>query len=207
VSYDVVTSYDVPSSESSIQGPGFLKAEVPACSPGITFTENIITAFFQTRTDPTTKGSSKPTFSCFVAVQNVTYPPADVDIVNLAKSKVATGSNLTYIIPVLNFGPASAQAVSLTDAIPVGTKLVSVGVCSFASGCSANQCTVSGGVVSCGMGTVDPFSLRFMVMVVKVTAPAGSTITDTAKSFTASPDPRPADNVATATTLVVNGEE
>jgi hypothetical protein len=43
--------------------------------------------------------------------------------------------------------------------------------------------------------------------VVKVTAPAGSTITDTATSFTASPDPRPADNVATATTLVVNGEE
>jgi len=204
VSYDVVTSYDVPSSESSIQGPGFLKAEVPACSPGVTFTENIITAFFQTRTDPTTKGSSKPTFSCFVAVQNVTYPPADVDIVNLAKSQVATGSNLTYIIPVLNFGPASAQAVSLTDAIPMGTKLVSVGVCSFASGCSANQCTVSGGVVSCGVGTLDPFSLRFMVMVVKVTAPAGSTITDTATSFTASPDPRPADNVATVTTLVTN---
>jgi len=194
----------VPSSESSIQGPGFLKAEVPACSPGVTFTENIITAFFQTRTDPTTKGSSKPTFSCFVAVQNVTYPPADVDIVNLAKSQVATGSNLTYIIPVLNFGPASAQAVSLTDAIPMGTKLVSVGVCSFASGCSANQCTVSGGVVSCGVGTLDPFSLRFMVMVVKVTAPAGSTITDTATSFTASPDPRPADNVATVTTLVTN---
>lgn len=204
VSYDVVTSYDVPASESSIQGPGFLKAEVPACTPGITFTENIITAFFQTRTDPTTKGSSKPSFSCFVAVQNVTYPPADVDIVNLAKSQVATGSNLTYIIPVLNFGPASAQAVSLTDAIPTGTKLVSVTVCSFANGCSSNQCTVSGGLVSCGLGTVDPFSLRFMVMVVNVTAPAGSTITDTVTSFTASPDPRPADNVATATTLVVN---
>ena len=168
------------------------------------FDSNIITAFFQTRTDPTTKGSSKPTFSCFAAVQNVTYSPADVDIANVASPKVVTGSNLTYLIPVINFGPSTAQGVNITDTIPTGTTFVSAGLCSFTNGCSANECSVSGGAVSCTVGSMNPFAFEVMVVVVHVTAPAGTVLKDTATSTAFNPDPRPADNVATVTTYVVN---
>jgi len=64
VNYDVATSYDVPTGPP-ITNPGFLKATGQDCVPGITFDSNIITAFTQTRTDPTTKGSSRPSFSCW----------------------------------------------------------------------------------------------------------------------------------------------
>jgi len=203
VSYDVVTSYDVPSSESNILRPGFLKATGQPCPPPVPFDQNIITAFSQTRTDPTTKGSSKPSFSCFVAVQNVHYSPADVDIANVTSPKVRTGSNLTYLIPVLNFGPASAQGVAITDTIPSGTNFVNAALCTFSSGCSTTSCSVSGGVATCTVGTLDPFALQVMVLVVNVTATSG-TITDTATTTFFNPDPRPADNVATAVTVISN---
>jgi len=203
VSYDVVTSYDVPAG-TVINGPAFLKATGLPCTPGVTFDSNIITFFSQTRIDPTTKGSSKPTFSCFVAADNITYSPADVDIANVASSRVVTGSNLTYLIPVINFGPSTAQGVNITDTIPTGTTFVSAGLCSFTNGCSANECSVSGGAVTCTVGSMNPFAFEAMVVVVHVTAPAGTVLKDTATSTAFNPDPRPADNVATVTTLVVN---
>jgi len=203
VSYDVVTSYDVPAG-TVINGPAFLKATGLPCGPNVAFDSNIITFFSNTRIDPTTKGSSKPTFSCFVAADNITYPPADVDIANVASSKVVTGSNLTYLIPVINFGPSAAQGVNITDAIPTGTTFVSAGLCSFTNGCSANECSVSGGAVTCTVGSMNPFAFEVMVVVVHVTAPAGTVLKDTATSTAFNPDPRPADNVATVTTLVVN---
>jgi uncharacterized repeat protein (TIGR01451 family) len=203
VSYDVVTSYDVPAG-TVINGPAFLKATGLPCTPGVPFDQNIITFFSQTRIDPTTKGSSTPTFSCFVAADNITYPPADVDIANVASSKVVTGSNLTYLIPVINFGPSTAKGVNITDTIPTGTTFVSAGLCSFTNGCSANECSVSGGAVTCTVGSMNPFAFQVMVVVVHVTAPAGTVLKDTATSTAFNPDPRPADNVATVTTYVVS---
>jgi uncharacterized repeat protein (TIGR01451 family) len=201
VSYDVVTSYDVPT--GTISNPGFLKATNQDCPPAVPFDSNIITAFTETRTDPTTKGKSKPSFSCFVAVQGVPYQPADLDIVNLAAPSVRTGANLTYLIPALNFGPASAQAVAITDTIPSGTTFVSAGLCTLTNGCSATPCSVSSGVVTCTLGTMDPFNLQTMVVVVNVTATSGK-ITDTATATFLNPDPRPADAVSTAVTVINN---
>jgi uncharacterized repeat protein (TIGR01451 family) len=202
VNYDVVTSYDVPSGPA-ITNPAFLKATSQDCTPAAVFDSNIITAFTQSRTDPTTKGKSKPSFSCFVAVQNVHYSPADVDIANVTNPKVKTGSNLTYVIPVLNFGPASAQGVAITDTIPSGTNFVNAALCTLTSGCSTDPCSLSGGVATCIVGTLDPFTLQAMVLVVNVTATSG-TITDTATTTFFNPDPRPADNVATAVTVISN---
>ncbi len=121
VNYDVATSYDVPVNSPRISNPGFLKATNQECEPGITFDSNIITEFLQTRNDPTTKGSSRPSFSCFVAVSNVTYGPADLDIVNLASSKVKQYANLTYVATTTNFGPSGAQGVAISNIIPAGS--------------------------------------------------------------------------------------
>jgi uncharacterized repeat protein (TIGR01451 family) len=204
VNYEVVTSYDVPSGPA-ITNPGFLKATGLDCVPGITFDQNIITAFSQTRTDPTTKGSSRPTFSCFVAVQNLTYGPADLDIVNLASPKVKPNSNLTYLATATNFGPNGAQGVALANTIPSGTQYVSSALCTLSGGCSPTPCTFDGTVVSCSVGNMDKFALRFMKVTVKVTAPVGNIIRDTASITAFNPDPdRSPDRSWTAVTVVSN---
>jgi uncharacterized repeat protein (TIGR01451 family) len=191
VSYDVVTSYDVPAGPP-ITNPGFLKATGQECRTASNtpiFDSNIITQFFQTRTDPTTKGSSKPSFSCFVAVQGVTYQPADLDILNVAAGKVRPNSNLTYVATVGNFGPSGAQGVAISNPIPSGTTYVNSALCTLTSGCSNATCTFDGSRASCLVGNLDKFGLEFMVTTVKVTAPAGTVITDTATVTSFNPDP------------------
>jgi len=190
VNYQVVTSYDVPSGPP-ITNPGFLKATGQDCVPGIAFDSNIITSFLQTRTDPTTKGSSRPSFSCFVAVQNVTYLPADLDIVNLASSKVKQGANLTYVATTTNFGPSSAQGVAITNTIPANTMYVASSLCSLTNGCSSTPCTFAAGTASCSVGSMDKFGLEFMVVTVKVnpTVTPGTVLTDRAAISAFNPDP------------------
>jgi len=204
VSYDVVTSYDVAAG-TQIPNPGFLKATGQSCPPAVPFDTNVITQFIQTRTDPTTKGSSKPTFSCFVAVSGVTYQPADLDIINLAAPKVKPGSTLTYVATVIDFGPAPAQGVAIKNTIPAGTTYVSSALCSLSNGCSNAPCTFDGAVASCQVGNLAEFGLEFMVVNVKVTAPAGTVISDTATITGFNPDPdKTPDRSWTTKTLVSN---
>jgi uncharacterized repeat protein (TIGR01451 family) len=188
VNYEVVTSYDVPSGPP-ITNPGFLKATGQDCNSSTTFDSNIITEFLQTRTDPTTKGSSRPSFSCFVAVSDLTYGPADLDIVNLASPKVKQGANLTYVATTTNFGPSSAQGVAISNTIPTGTTYVSSSLCSLSTGCSSNQCSLVAGTASCKVGNMDKFGLEFMLVTVKVTAKPGTVISDTATISSFNPDP------------------
>ena len=204
VSYDVVTSYDVPAGSPPITNPGFLKATGQDCTAP-TFDSNIITQFFQTRTDPTTKGSSKPTFSCFVAVQNVTYAPTDLDILNLASIKVKPNANLTYVSTAANFGPSGAQGVAISNTIPSGTTYVNSALCTLATGCSTASCSFNGTVASCQVGNLDKYGIEFMVTTVKVTAPAGTYITDTATVSAFNPDTdKVPDRSSTTKTLVTS---
>jgi uncharacterized repeat protein (TIGR01451 family) len=204
VNYEVVTSYDVAPS-ATITKPGFLKATGQDCTPSAVFDQNIITDFIKTRIDPTTKGSSKPTFSCFVAVQDVNYQPADLDILNLASAKVKPNTNLTYVATVTDFGPSSAQGVVIKNTIPSGTTYVSSGLCTLSGGCSATPCTFDGTAVRCSVGNLAKFGLQFMAVTVKVTAPAGTIIRDTATvdAFNPDPDVRP-DRSSTMVTTVSN---
>jgi uncharacterized repeat protein (TIGR01451 family) len=192
VNYDVATSYDVPAGPP-ITNPGFLKASGKDCVPGIAFDSNIITLFTQTRTDPTTKGSSRPSFSCFVAVQNVTYSPADLDIVNLSSLKVKQYANLSYVATATNFGPSSAQGVTITNTIPAGTSYVASSLCTLTNGCSSTPCSFAAGTASCTVGSLDKFGLEFMVLTVNVTAKPGTILSDTAtvNAFNPDPDRRP----------------
>lgn len=205
VNYDVVTSYDVPT-VSPINNPGFLKATNQDCPPARPFDSNIITAFTQTRADPTTKGKSKPSFSCFVAAQGLTYQPADLDIVNLASAKVKPNGSLTYVAIVADFGPVAAQGVAITNTIPAGTTTyVSSALCSLTGGCSNASCIFDGSAVSCVVGDLPRFGLEFLVVTVKVTAPLGTIISDTATVTAFNPDPdKKLDRSWTMKTIVSN---
>jgi uncharacterized repeat protein (TIGR01451 family) len=202
VNYEVVTSYDVPSGPP-ITNPGFLKATGQDCNENTIFDSNIITEFLQTRTDPTTKGSSRPSFSCFVAVSDLTYGPADLDIVNLASPKVKQGANLTYVATTTNFGPSGAQGVAISNTIPAGATYVSSSLCSLSTGCSSTTCSLVAGTASCKVGNLDKFGLEFMLVTVKVTAKPGTVISDTASISSFNPDPdRVPDRSWTMKTLV-----
>jgi len=133
-------------------------------------------------------------------------------------SAVKSGANLTYGIGVVNLGPNSATGVVVTNRIPTGTMFVSAqfakGSCTVSSGkvsCTVSQaptpCAFTNGVVTCNIGALAPFSASNpmgagMQLVVKVTALRGATITNTATVSASNPDPKPANNSATATTSV-----
>jgi uncharacterized repeat protein (TIGR01451 family) len=202
VNYEVVTSYDVPTGPN-ITNPGFLKATGQDCNSSTTFDSNIITEFLQTRNDPTTKGSSRPSFSCFVAVSNVTYAKADLDIVNLASSRVKQYANLTYVATTTNFGPSSAQGVAISNTIPNGTTYLSSSLCSLGGGCSSNSCTFAAGTAKCTVGNLDKFGLEFMLVTVKVNASSGTVLSDKATISAFNPDPdRVPDRSSTMKTTV-----
>src|SRR4051794_20309240 len=60
---------------------------------------------------------------------------------------VAVGTALTYTIGVQNFGPESANKVTVTDQLPKGVDFVSATP-------SAGKCTRKGRSVSCDLGAV-----------------------------------------------------
>jgi uncharacterized repeat protein (TIGR01451 family) len=150
--------------------------------------------------------------------QTVTYTvvgAADVAILKLAPPKVRSGTKLTYLIGVGDFGPAKAVNVSVNDPLPPGTAFLSASgtnlACSIVNGkftCSTTHvpCAFAGGVVSCNAGTVMPFSLWFLngaviQITVQVTAPAG-TLNNTATVSASNADPKTGNNSSTASTTV-----
>ena len=212
---EFATSYD---SDVTIVGAAFGKGE-PDCAGATTYT-NQITAFTQNRLDPTTKGRSGGTGSCWAAVQNLTYPNTDLSIVKAAPPLVKKGTTLTYGIAVFNLGPNLATGVSVTDPIPLpgSMSLVSSAVCiTGTSGVSCTTdhsvippCTVTSNVVTCQVGNLLPFSLRTLAAAgIQLTfqltpnnLASGTVISNTATVQAINTDPRPNNNNSTAKTKV-----
>ncbi len=161
------TAYDVG---HAISSPGLAKGE-PGCSPFPASFTNQIDFFSQTSKDPTTKGKSGGTGSCWIAVENVTYPVAKLSITKVAPPLVTTGTTLSYGLGVLNLGPGTATAVTVTDPVPNSTTFLNSAVCftstkGITCQTGANSpCVLSAGVVSCTLGNLLPFSLKTLAAI------------------------------------------
>jgi uncharacterized repeat protein (TIGR01451 family) len=132
-------------------------------------------------------------------------PPADLAVYKVASPLIATGKNLVYVIAVVNRGPSDASNVALSDALPSGTTFVSA----FST---QGTCANNSGTVNCSLGGLKAFSFSnpngaLVFLVVRVTAGAGSSITNTATVTASNPDPNQANNVSSATTAVVAGKD
>lgn len=111
---------------------------------------------------------------------------------------VVAGQDLTYTLTATNDGPATAQAVTVTDVLPAGVSLV-----------SAPGCTNAAGTLTCAVGTLLP--AQSVVIGIQVHVPsnflgtnASGLITNTASVAAANQtDPTPGNNTATATTTVL----
>jgi uncharacterized repeat protein (TIGR01451 family) len=140
---------------------------------------------------------------------------ADLAIAQIAKLTVKTGDKLSYDMLVVNLGPKTADSVVIKDAIPAGTTFVSAGYeslsCALFGGCSApppaGSCTASGSTVTCNAGQLKALSLFSLdgigvQVVVKVNAPAGTVLLNTATVSSSNSDPKPGNNTSTWTTTV-----
>jgi uncharacterized repeat protein (TIGR01451 family) len=120
---------------------------------------------------------------------------------------VAAGSNLSYQIGIVNGGPATAQNVVLNDVLPTGPTFVSA---SFTGGSVQGTCTTpavgaTGGTFNCTYPalTSGQSSNYNIVLAVPAGSPPGS-ISNTATVASATNDPIPANNSATASTTVLS---
>jgi uncharacterized repeat protein (TIGR01451 family) len=102
------------------------------------------------------------------------------------------GSNVTYTMTVTNNGEIPATNVTLTDTRPAGAPLISATA-------SVGTCTGTSPII-CTLGTMNPGATATVTVV--VTAPPVRTIVNTATVTLTEADAFPANNTATAETLV-----
>jgi uncharacterized repeat protein (TIGR01451 family) len=138
-------------------------------------------------------GNFAPTGSIFITVLAAA---ADLSVSKTCDTgPVATGEVVNCSVTVSNAGPTSAQAVSVSDDLPTGMTLVG---------------TPSGGGFACGTG--DPFTCTLASLAANgaVTftfraqvSGAPSTLVNTVTVSSATADPGPRINTATAATTVI----
>ena len=124
---------------------------------------------------------------------------------DLAITKVDTpdpvngGVNITYTITATNNGPSNAANATLSDTLPANTTFVSL---TSPAGWSCTSPAVGGtGAVNCSNASFAPGSAVFTLVVkVDVAVANGTIITNTANIDSATGDPGPGLNSATATT-------
>ncbi len=129
---------------------------------------------------------------------------------------VRTGMNLTYYIAVANKGPNTANLVTITDTLPMGTTFVSSGYatesCSFSGSqplCSITPPTNSCGSVagSCSVATLPAWTKKnpiaaLVQIIVNVNAKANTTLTDRAVVSQVNSDPNLNNNTTSWSTFV-----
>jgi uncharacterized repeat protein (TIGR01451 family) len=207
---NVTGPYLTKSSCSAVDSPG------GAVAPGAQF-------------DTTTLGTHTFTATVFDsatnnASQTVTYTvvgSTDLAILNVAPSKAATGSRLTYGIGVGDLGNANAVNVVVNDTLAPGTSFLSASgtnvACSIVKGklsCATLNvpCSFSGGKVSCSVGSLMPLSLfalngAVIQVTVQVTAQPGTqknptVLSNTATVSASNADSKLGNNTSTANTTV-----
>jgi uncharacterized repeat protein (TIGR01451 family) len=117
---------------------------------------------------------------------------------------IQAGTNVTYTVTVANNGPAGAGNVTLSDAVPTGTSLVS-----FSSplgwGCTTPAVGTSGSI-NCARTTMAVGeSAQFTVVVtVKCSTPNATVVNNTATASLATPVDNDSTNNAQTVSLTVN---
>jgi uncharacterized repeat protein (TIGR01451 family) len=133
------------------------------------------------------------------ATAGVTEHPAAADL-HLTKTDgletAPGGGTLTYTLTVGNGGPGDATAVTLTDALPVGTTFGSATP-------SQGSCSELTGTVTCSLGAIaDGGSATVSLVVATDAVDVDTTTTNTAQVVAAEPDPEPANDSASDDTVL-----
>lgn len=131
-----------------------------------------------------------------ISPQVIQQASTDLKIVKTANPSPATsGGLLIYTLTVQNNSLSAGTDVKITDTLPAGeTYYTSGGELSY---------TNVGGTLTLNLGTIAVGATDSVWVAVRVTAPAGSTLTNTAIVSADQPESNPADAISTVVTPVV----
>ncbi|MBA3780411.1 MAG: DUF11 domain-containing protein [Nocardioides sp.] len=132
------------------------------------------------------------------SVTSSVAPRADVEIVKTASAEqIAAGEGVTYTLTVVNNGPSGALDVDVADILPAG-------VVPSAATTTAGTCTVGGQDVACALGDLAP-SQPVTITITASTAVGATpgTRVNQAEVTSATTDPKPGNNIASASVDVV----
>jgi uncharacterized repeat protein (TIGR01451 family) len=117
---------------------------------------------------------------------------------------VHQGDLLTYAFSVWNLGPTNADFELLNTQVPAGTTFEYVRISGTLGlgTCTTPPYQGTGQIVCHENASMAPNTTWTVRLTVKVTAPAGTVITENAATMSDTPDPNLADNTATVSTTV-----
>jgi uncharacterized repeat protein (TIGR01451 family) len=131
-----------------------------------------------------------------------TTPAADLAVSLAAPLAATSGGNIPYTLTLTNNGPGAAQSPAWTDTLPSNTTFVSLAQTSGPAFACTTPAVGAAGTVTCSVATLaNAASAGFTLTVATATGP-GSTLMNTATASSGTADPTPANNSATATTVV-----
>jgi CSLREA domain-containing protein len=142
-----------------------------------------------------------------ITADTTTQTRADLAVTNAdSPDPVIAGGNITYTVNFVNNGPSDAQTVTLTNAVPANTTLVSAAT--GTAGWSRTDSVPAGGTGNvvfskASVAAGDTASFTIVVQVGAGVADA-TIITDNATAASATTDPTPGNDTGTATTSVVS---
>jgi uncharacterized repeat protein (TIGR01451 family) len=176
---------------------GVVKCGTNTYAPGTTLNTGTLTSPVNT----TTLGTQTFTVNVQDAAGNTTSqavsytvvaPSANLSIVKLAPPAAKTGSQITYAIAAGDLGKQAATAPVITDTLPAGVSFVKASalqlVCSNGKCTNQASCSYSNNTVTCTAPSMTLLTPIGVTITVKVTAPAGSKITNTATITSSNPE-------------------
>ncbi|MFF0344315.1 hypothetical protein [Kribbella sp. NPDC004875] len=121
---------------------------------------------------------------------------ADLSIVKtVAPASLIAGGEAVYTLTVHNDGPSTAEAVSVSDAVPAGLSVLQA---TSADG----TCTTPGPTVTCALGTVAAGGNAVVVIRVAVAAGQTAAVTNSTTVTSTTTDPDPSNNEDSVTSEV-----
>jgi outer membrane protein assembly factor BamB len=132
---------------------------------------------------------------------------ANADLFLRAQPSTTTvhqGDLLTYAFPVWNLGPANAVHEVLNTQVPVGTTFdyIRISGTPGLGTCAAPKYLGTGQIICHENASMAPNTTWTVRLTVRVTAPSGTVITESAATMSDTPDPNLANNAAPVSTTV-----
>jgi hypothetical protein len=156
---------------------------------------------------PTTSGAFQTTFRGTVDafVSKFSFGSADLFLrVQPSTTTVHQGDLLTYAFPVWNLGPDNADLEVLNTQVPAGTTFdyIRISGTPGLGRCTTPPYQGTGQIICHENASIAPNTTWTVRLTVKVTAPAGTVITENAATMADTPDPNLANNTATVSIQV-----